>query len=144
MLHYCEGASYRDAAQMHLISGNSDRPTQLPCPFLAGEAGVKSVELEITGRYAYGHLAAEKGTHRLVRQSPFSSAATRHTSFAAVEIMPILGGWFFGWSQCRTRFQNLLGSLSAITSRITRRKQKTKAFAAVEVVPIHGANTDMH
>lgn len=52
---------------------------------------MKSVELEVAGRFAYGYLAAEKGTHRLVRQSPFSSAGTRHTSFAAVEVMPVLG-----------------------------------------------------
>ena len=52
---------------------------------------MKSVELEVTGRHAYGHLAGEKGTHRMVRQSPFSSDSARHTSFAAVEVMPILG-----------------------------------------------------
>jgi peptide chain release factor 2 len=54
------------------------------------EAGVKSAELEIRGRYAYGLLRAEKGVHRLVRISPFDAQSRRHTSFASVFVYPIV------------------------------------------------------
>ena len=52
------------------------------------EAGLKSVTLTVDGPNAYGYLRAEKGTHRLVRLSPFDSAHRRHTSFASVEVYP--------------------------------------------------------
>jgi peptide chain release factor 2 len=54
------------------------------------QAGLKSVTLTVTGDYAYGLLAAEAGVHRLVRISPFDSAARRHTSFASLYVWPEL------------------------------------------------------
>ena len=52
------------------------------------EAGLKSITMNIKGNFAYGYLKGEKGVHRLVRISPFDSNARRHTSFAAINVMP--------------------------------------------------------
>jgi peptide chain release factor 2 len=54
------------------------------------EAGIKSVTLTLEGQRAYGLVSAEAGTHRLVRISPFDQAKRRHTSFAAVDAIPVL------------------------------------------------------
>jgi peptide chain release factor 2 len=57
---------------------------------LGDEAGIKSCTLLVTGEYAFGYLATERGVHRLVRISPFDSNKRRHTSFAGVDVVPEL------------------------------------------------------
>jgi peptide chain release factor 2 len=51
-------------------------------------AGIKSASIMVSGEYAYGYLRSERGVHRLVRISPFDSASRRHTSFAALDVVP--------------------------------------------------------
>ncbi|MDO5712443.1 MAG: peptide chain release factor 2, partial [Micrococcales bacterium] len=65
-------------------------PTKVMDTSYAEEAGLKSATFEVDVPYAFGHLSVEAGTHRLVRISPFDNQGRRQTSFAAVEVIPLI------------------------------------------------------
>ena len=65
-------------------------PTTVMDISYAEEAGIKSATFEVDAPYAFGTLSVEAGTHRLVRMSPFGAAGKRQTSFAAVEVIPLM------------------------------------------------------
>lgn len=67
-----------------------DYPVKVLNTSYAEEAGLKSVTFEVHAPYAYGTLSVEGGTHRLVRISPFDNQGRRQTSFAAVEVIPLI------------------------------------------------------
>ncbi|MGO1167729.1 MAG: peptide chain release factor 2 [Janibacter sp.] len=67
-------------------------PTKVMDTSYAEEAGLKSATFEVNVPYAYGNLSIEGGTHRLVRISPFDNQGRRQTSFAAVEVIPLIEG----------------------------------------------------
>lgn len=67
-----------------------DYPTKVMDTSYAEEAGLKSATFEVNAPYAFGHLSVEAGTHRLVRISPFDNQGRRQTSFAAVEVIPLI------------------------------------------------------
>ncbi len=77
---YCEGKKWR----VKELSRSHGEPGP------EGRVGTKQVSFEVQGRYAYGFLKREAGVHRLVRMSPFSAKALRHTSFASLEVLPII------------------------------------------------------
>jgi len=75
--------------RMYLRWGEQNNYKMSLLDILEGEgAGIKSVSIEVEGKFAYGYLKAENGVHRLVRISPFDSNKRRHTSFASVFVIP--------------------------------------------------------
>lgn len=89
------GTESQDWAQMLLRmylrwAQNHDYRTEVIDQTEGEEAGLKSVTVEVSGRHAYGYLKAERGVHRLVRLSPFDASNRRHTSFALVEVLPLI------------------------------------------------------
>lgn len=68
----------------------NNRPFTVVEETLGTEAGIKSATVEIKGEYAYGTLKPEAGIHRLVRLSPYNANNLRQTSFASVEVLPVI------------------------------------------------------
>ena len=67
-----------------------DYPVDVLDTSYAEEAGIKSATFQVKAPYAYGTLSVEQGTHRLVRISPFDNQGRRQTSFAGVEVLPVV------------------------------------------------------
>jgi peptide chain release factor 2 len=89
------GVDAADFAEMLLrmylrYAEQHDMATKVLDTSYAEEAGIKSATFEVDAPYAFGTLSVEAGTHRLVRMSPFNSAGKRQTSFAAVEVIPLI------------------------------------------------------
>lgn len=87
-----DAADFTEMLQRMYLRWGSRRgyPTKVLNTSYAEEAGIKSTTFEVSAPYAYGTLAGEAGTHRLVRISPFDNQARRQTSFAAVEVIPLI------------------------------------------------------
>jgi peptide chain release factor 2 len=78
---YCDGREWiTQILHQHFAEGGGPE----------GRIGIKNITIEIKGKYAYGFLKNETGIHRLVRVSPFSAKKLRHTSFALVEVLPVI------------------------------------------------------
>jgi len=87
------GTEAQDWAEMLLrmvlrFCENQNWQTKILAESRGSETGIKSIIFEVKGRYAYGYLKSEHGTHRLVRISPFDAEKMRHTSFALIEVVP--------------------------------------------------------
>lgn len=89
------GTESQDWAQMLLrmytrYCENQDYKVEILDLQPGDEAGIKSATIQVSGPNAYGYLRSEKGVHRLVRISPFDAAGRRHTSFASVDVLPVV------------------------------------------------------
>ena len=105
-----------------------DYPVKVLNTSYAEEAGLKSVTFEVHAPYAYGTLSVEGGTHRLVRISPFDNQGRRQTSFAAVEVIPLIThlptGLVVSMQDEKSQIQNRAAAMRVLQSRLLLLKQQ--------------------